>query len=291
MAKTIKFNLILDGYSVRNIEEVREHFSVEDMLKYYGSGLLQRWLKVRGYEKELAAIEKIEPQAGNKEVVFELIEAFDMADISKDQVEESVAILEFTDDERVRNALYAEDAISKKEIIADYHSTYRKIVDYMIEHKKSMPLLKAAALQMERECLGLFELDQSRLFGLLYNRAPMAIYAMLMIDSFRNIWLNDDYNDLYRSELNNIASAYMGKEILGDYIRIVTRDTQAMWDPIERSEVTVMVIAIGNGTFIKNAGEFHEKLSITDVNGKLLKMNGLEYQCNDARKELLYIEV
>ena len=56
-------------------------------------------------------------------------------------------------------------------------------------------------------------------------------------------------------------------------------------------EVKLMVISIASGTFIKNAGEFSEKLGNTDVNNKLVKFNGLEYQCNDASYELLYMEV
>ena len=52
-----------------------------------------------------------------------------------------------------------------------------------------------------------------------------------------------------------------------------------------------MVISIVSGTFIKNAGEFSEKLADTDVNNKLVKFNGLEYQCNSASYELLYMEV
>ena len=81
------------------------------------------------------------------------------------------------------------------------------------------------------------------------------------------------------------------KKILGEDLKIVKRNTQAMWDPIEKSEVKLMVISIASGTFIKNAGEFSEKLGITDVNNKLVKFNGLEYQCNDESHELLYMEV
>ena len=64
-----------------------------------------------------------------------------------------------------------------------------------------------------------------------------------------------------------------------------------MWDPIERPEVKLMVIKIASGTFIKNAGEFSEKLGDTDVNYRLLLFNGLEYQCNNEANELLYMEV
>lgn len=81
------------------------------------------------------------------------------------------------------------------------------------------------------------------------------------------------------------------EEILGEDLKIVKRDTQAMWDQIERAEVKVMVISIESGTFIKNAGEFAEKLSYADVEGKLLILNGLEYQCNSASYELRYMEV
>lgn len=44
MAKTIKFNLICDGYPARTIEDLQNHFSVEDMLDYYENGLLAKRL-------------------------------------------------------------------------------------------------------------------------------------------------------------------------------------------------------------------------------------------------------
>lgn len=46
MAKTIKFNLICDGHPIRTLEDLRENFSIEDVLEYYGNGLLEKWLRV-----------------------------------------------------------------------------------------------------------------------------------------------------------------------------------------------------------------------------------------------------
>ena len=43
MAKTIKFNLIC-GYPARTIEDLQDHFSVEDLLDYYEKGLLAKRL-------------------------------------------------------------------------------------------------------------------------------------------------------------------------------------------------------------------------------------------------------
>ena len=94
MAKTIKFNLILDNHPVRNIEELQEHFSIEDMLKYFENGLLLRWLKVRGYEKEYIAVENIGKSLGNKDIIVSLLKIFKMNDIDIDDIEKEVSILE-----------------------------------------------------------------------------------------------------------------------------------------------------------------------------------------------------
>ena len=59
MAKTIKFNLICDGNPVRTIDDLKENFSIEDILDYYKEGLLHRWLKVRGYNDYLDRINEI----------------------------------------------------------------------------------------------------------------------------------------------------------------------------------------------------------------------------------------
>lgn len=67
MAKTIKFNLILDNYPVRNIEGLQEHFSIEDMLKYFENGLLLRWLNVRGYDEQYTLVKNIDKSLEKKE--------------------------------------------------------------------------------------------------------------------------------------------------------------------------------------------------------------------------------
>ena len=44
MTKTIKFNLICDEYPALTIEDLQNHFSVEDLLDYYEKGLLAKRL-------------------------------------------------------------------------------------------------------------------------------------------------------------------------------------------------------------------------------------------------------
>lgn len=292
MAKTIKFNLILDNYPVRNIEGIQEHFSIEDMLKYFENGLLLRWLNVRGYDKQYAAVEAIDKSFNRKEIVKALVKIFEVVEMDDEDIEKAIGILTYLDEEKMLNAIYKENAFSKKQVVDDYHSGYNALILHMEENKENMTLLKADAIQMEREYLGLFELNYYELYFRLLESAPKAIFAILTRDAFRKFWIGKEANEkIYTSIKTALLTTTKAKEILGDDLKIVKRNTQAMWDPIEKSEVKLMVISIASGTFIKNAGEFSEKLGITDVNNKLVKFNGLEYQCNDESHELLYMEV
>ena len=54
MAKLIKFPLeMANGTKVRTLEDLKEHYDVASVIKYYKDGRLQRWLKAN-YEDEIA---------------------------------------------------------------------------------------------------------------------------------------------------------------------------------------------------------------------------------------------
>lgn len=292
MAKTIKFNLILDDYPVRNLEGLREHFSIEDMLKYFENGLLLRWLKVRGYEKQYAAAAALDKSLAKKEMIRALVKIFEVTDEADADLEKAIGILDYLDEEKVLNEIYKANAFAKKQIVDDYHSGYAALIMHMEENKENMALLKADAIQMEREYFGLFDLDYYNLYFRLVKTAPKAVFALLTRDVFRKFWIGEEASGpIYASIKKELLESVKAKEILGDDLKIVQRDTQAMWDPIVPKGVELMVISIVPGTFVKNAEEFSEKLGNMDVNDKLVKFNGLEYQCNNKSYELLYMEV
>ena len=291
MAKTIKFNLILDNCPVRNLEGIQEHFSIEDMLKYFENGLLLRWLDVRGYQKQYEAVSRINNSLGAEEIITEMVKIFEVG-MDDSDIEKAICILSYLDEERALNAVYKENAFAKKQIIDDYHAGFFALIAHMEINKDDMAILKADAIEMEREYLGLFTLAHREMYFRLLKSAPKAIFAILTRDAFRKYWIGEDaVAEIYNSIKTDLLPSTKAKEILGEDLKIVHRNTQAMWDPIERPEVKLMVISIASGTFVKNAGEFSEKLGNTDVNNKLLKFNGLEYQCNTESYELLYMEV
>ena len=57
--KTIKFNLVCDNHQIRTLDDLRNHFSVEDVLQYFRDKVLEKWLTVRGYTDELEAVKNI----------------------------------------------------------------------------------------------------------------------------------------------------------------------------------------------------------------------------------------
>ena len=290
MAKTIKFNLILDGHPVRNLEGLQAHFSIEDMLMYYKNGLLLRWLDVREYHAQHDSVKAIQ-KTTDQEIISELIKIFEL-EMEESSIEEAIAIYAYQEETRWLNQEYKENAFQKNQIILDYHSGYDALIEHMIENMENMALLKADALVLEQEFLGLFILDHVALFLKLKNNAPKVVFALLTRNALRPYWIGETANNkILLSVKNDLLPIDTIKGVLGNDLKIVKRNTQAMWDPIERPEVEVMVLRIENNTFIKNAGEFSEKLGAPDVNNQFLKLKGLEYQCNDGKLELLYMEV
>ena len=288
MAKTIKFNLMMDNNPVRTIADLQENVSIEDALKYFKNGLLAKWLSVRGFDSYYDKIKDIDIADEDKKIITQLIKVFDI-ELDDKKIELAIEILNYLNEEKELNAIYKDNSFKQKQIIEDYHSGYDAIIRHMIDNRDNLAILKADAIEIERNYLRLFELDYKKVFFNFEDAAQKAIFAILAQPELRKYWLKEEEKTINKSLTTKILP--VAKEILGEDLKIVSRDTQAMWDPIERKEVKLMVISIKSGTFVKNAGEFSEKLSAENINGKFLLFNGLEYQCNDRSYELLYMEV
>ena len=48
-----------DGYKVNTLDELKGHFDIESVVKYFYQGTLQRWLKARKCDNEIAQVEKL----------------------------------------------------------------------------------------------------------------------------------------------------------------------------------------------------------------------------------------
>lgn len=58
MAKQIRFDLPINGKKVKTLDELCDNMTIE-ILDHYRTGLLSKWLEVRGHTQELTALEQI----------------------------------------------------------------------------------------------------------------------------------------------------------------------------------------------------------------------------------------
>ena len=92
MAK-IKFNLNFGGEQIRTLDDLRENFSIEDILDVYNNGLLVKWLDARNHKNELAQVKAIQATDAHR-VLSELIQIFGVTS-DEAEIQESLSVLDY----------------------------------------------------------------------------------------------------------------------------------------------------------------------------------------------------
>lgn len=328
MAKTIKFNLMLDGKPVRTIEELQENFCIDDILEFYQKGLLQKWLKVRGFDEYLKKVESISEK---KPAIIELIKIFEL-EKSEKEIKEAVYSLEFWQERKIELEEWNKKDVKVKEIIADYHNGYGALKAKILENKYDMPFMKSAAKEIFNKYYEIFKIDFRYFFNDFKETSPLIIYAVLMNNDLRNLFLEDKYikkelmskftleknkssatngikedvtsiSQLFQSwgntsfvekatydEDKNEAEFSIMKEY-NIFIHSFIGKTDGYWKDLEVEKTKVMVLSIPAGTFVRSANNPKEELSATDVNGNFVILDGLLYKSNNSTSPIVYMEV
>lgn len=303
MAKTIKFNLMLDGKPVRTIEELQENFCIDDILEFYQKGLLQKWLKVRGFDVYLKNVEAIPEK---KSAIIELIKIFEL-EKSEKEIKEAVYSLEFWEERKTELEKWNKKDVKVKEIIADYHNGYGALKAKILENKEDMPFMKSAAKEIFNKYYEIFKIDQWYFFNSFEDDVPLVIYAVLMNKKLRNLFLEDEeiakilrkkFTLKTKSEQKNLFSSFQTSEEKDinelqkkSGIFIYKGATGRSWKNLEVEKTKVMVLSIPQGAFVRSANKPKEEFSATDVNGNFLILDGLLYKSKNAQFPIVYMEV
>lgn len=303
MAKTIKFNLMLDGKPVRTIEELQENFCIDDILEFYQKGLLQKWLKVRGFDEYLKKVESISEK---KPAIIELIKIFEI-EKSEKEIKEAVYSLEFWEERKTELEKWNKKDVKVKEIIADYHNGYGALKAKILENKEDMPFMKSAAKEIFNKYYEIFKIDQWYFFNSFEDDVPLVIYAVLMNKKLRYLFLEDEeiakilrkkFTLKTKSEQKNLFSSFQTSEEKDinelqkkSGIFIYKGATGRSWKNLEVEKTKVMVLSIPQGAFVRSANKPKEEFSATDVNGNFLILDGLLYKSKNAQFPIVYMEV
>lgn len=305
MAKTIKFNLICDNNPVRTLEDLQENFVIQDILSYYNNKLLHRWLEVRGYKEELEEVSGIQEKKP-LDIIKELIRIFKITKDEK-EVEQDVYMLEYLEERKELSAIYEEQQYKVKEIIDDYQSGYRQLVDGILENPSDVAKIKASINEMVSNYLWILQLDHRNLFYLLREKSYLTIMCLLMNEKARKFYLpvekknedgtvtsdtatNNDKLIMFQNICQMIKTSGF-KEQLGENIISFAGITDGYWKDLEPKGKKYMIISMESSDYVRSAGEAGGDLSSTDINGKFVIVDGIDYKSNSATHQLLYMEV
>ncbi|MBP5200503.1 MAG: hypothetical protein J6Z82_07625 [Schwartzia sp.] len=291
MAKTIKFNLVMDENAVRNMDGLRENFSIEDLLKYYKNGLLLRWLEVREYQKEAEQVKNLKA-VDDKAIIRELAHIFKL-EIEDSEIDKSTEILKFLEKERKMNAEYCKDAKDKENILRKYHEGYYSLLLKMMkDDKDNINALKADAVDLERNYKRLFELNSKWVYFKACKTMPNVILSILSMDELRKYW-DEDEAIIESLKKYFLVDTSKYADILGGSLKTRNHDTRGSWKIITPSNKEVILLHIAKNAFVRNGDpeDDEEEYAAEDVNGKFLKFHGLQYKCASEKKTLFYMEV
>lgn len=268
MTKKIKFNLICDGNSVRNIEDLQKNFSIEDVLRLYKKGLLHEWLERRGYMDELNKVNSI-TAIDDAEIIKELIHIFSVSKDDK-KVDEVLGILSYKSE---LEKVYLDNKNNKShtaEIMRKYQDGYYKLIADIIYNKDNVSKIKAAISTIISDYLWVFALDHRNLFYHFLKNAPAAIFVMLTFEEMRKFFLPEKLKNNNESSLDQ-NKINLGIDGAGQFINL--------FNVIHQSAV-MRSSNIGYGeknfTYDTEKEEFFDKREMYDQICKLLEEQKLK---------------
>lgn len=307
MAKTIKFNLICDDKPVRTIEDLRNNFSVEDVMAYFDNKLLHRWLDVRGYEEELDKVKKITIEKPI-EIIKELIKIFGVVTDEK-KIEESIYMMEYLEERKELCSVYERENYKVKSIIEDYQTGYRQLIQGILENPNDIAKIKANISEIVNNYSWILKLDYRNLYYVFKENSKVAIMCLLMNPWSRLYYLpqqcelldgsgrvildigNDEDRAVIFKDICSMITETEFKSDLGEHLITFSGITDGYWKDLETKDKKYMIISMKSGDFVRSAGASGGDLGRADILNKFVILDGIDYKSNYAAHELLYMEV
>lgn len=310
MAKTIKFNLICDGQPVRTIEDLQENFSVEDMLGYFESGLLLRWLKVRDYKDEYKEVSEISTK-DDLEIAKKLIKIFNVETDEK-EIAKDVYVLQFLKERNQKISKYDSNRLEIDEIVKNYTKEYADLVKEIMDNSDDISRIKANITEIVNNYKPVLQLNYRELFWKMADRDYLLVIMCFLMNSVTRKYYLDagqpenneenmdttikkDKEKIYEKICSYFEPSASTKgdivKVLGDNVSVFDGKTDEYWKDLEVKGKKYMILGIGTRDKVRAAGEHNGDLSYEDVNNKFPIVDGIDYMSNSITSKLMYMEV
>ena len=316
MAKTIKFNLKCDNASIRTLDDLREHFCIQDVLNYYKNGLLARWLDVQGYAEEHEKINDIKPSS-DKALVYQISKILNV-ECDENVIKESLTIIEYEKNNDSIHQKYADGLDKEYDILKSYQTRYEELLNKIVENRVDYSKIKAATRILIKDFSWMLDLDFENLFYKMKNLAPLALFCFVSFDELRKYYIPElivsadgkesldvdaKYEDIekrryyenkrrmYDCMCKFLLQEETLKRILKDNLKIFSENTDSYWKDIEPDESKrFMILFMGSESRIRALKDKGTELRSGDVNNKFVILKGIDFK-NNYNNSLLYMEV
>lgn len=190
MKKLIKFNLHVDGQTVRTLEELRNHFNIDDIYDAFQSGMLERWLLSRGYKNEADALSNVLRNSRSEETIGNLIRIF-RKDADSDYIAEATLCMTYK--EKRENDLKLMDTLSRtsRQHMLSEMTSYKSVLSDIVRDRDDFARVKEHVRHLLSDYGSLFCLEYMRFWDTMIYAAPLAIFAVIMNPQYRSLFLPD----------------------------------------------------------------------------------------------------
>lgn len=296
MAKTIKFNLVCDGHQVRTLEDLRNHFSIEDVLQYFRDKVLEKWLYVRGYNEELEAVQKI-TVTNPYDIVKELVSIFKVeSDLEK--VEYSASIITYRESRILANQKRNEEFAKSNALYSDYFKRYEDLTNEILENPTNKSKIQGILSEIENQYAWIFEHDYRNFFYKVKDISPLTVLCLLMNPFTRKFYIVDgelpsddsllysrDVKEMYKMIEDFFSNIYNLEELV-NIIKVISQNTKNY--PMDLLDSPSLIIKMDENCSISEKKNGSAPLVSKDVNNKFLIMESLRYISASNHSNILY---
>lgn len=222
-------------------------------------------------------------------------------------MEESIYMLKYLDERKELCAIYEQENYKAKKIIDDYETGYRQLVDGILDNPYDVAIIKANIAEIAENYAWILKLNHRNLFYVLRAKSALAIMCLLMNEKSRNYYLpvevvgedgttsldtdkNADKKAMFLSITQMIKQSDFAAS-LGENLVSFAGMTDGYWKDLEPKGKKYMIISMGDGDYVRSAGQSGGDLSSADILNTFVIVDGVDYKSNSDTRKLLYMEV